>query len=310
MAIPKRSAFTLVELLVVITIIGILISLLMPAVHTSRESGRKAVCANHLHQIGVAYNNRYSKLNRSLPAPGWLGELAPYLEDMTSMYFCPSQPQSEGTTAAGYGYIILTRYPGGSRKIECRPGTNCRVTSGQFGGPIYELLFEFDDPPRGDWDDSIIRFEDRGDGWTVVTSVGNDRPNGGPGGSFGTQYFAPDGTKLWETKHGEAVSGGQHVGVQPGDRPASDYGMNIRSTGMTQDAHKILVLEYFKVIADVHYFDGADVWSDEVAPRHLGTLNVLYVGGHVESHYPNEIDPDVAELYNEYWRPASDDEAP
>lgn len=70
MRASERRAVTLIEVLVVISIVGMLMSLLLPAVQAARESARLITCENHLKQLGVAVLN-HETAYRHFPSGGW-----------------------------------------------------------------------------------------------------------------------------------------------------------------------------------------------------------------------------------------------
>lgn len=82
---PTRAGFTLVELLVVITIVSILAAMLLPALRQARSAARKTACISNLRQIGVAILNYCVEQNDgAFPAQGrwqasWMVRISPYL---------------------------------------------------------------------------------------------------------------------------------------------------------------------------------------------------------------------------------------
>jgi len=63
----RRGGFTLIECLVVVSIIGVLVAILLPAVQAARESARRAQCINNLKQIGIGLHS-YMSVHSVFPA--------------------------------------------------------------------------------------------------------------------------------------------------------------------------------------------------------------------------------------------------
>jgi len=115
MPIPSRRAFTLIELLIVITIVGILLALLMPALAGTLQAAQQVACAVNLHHLAAA-TQLYLKDHDGRcfaygEEPNWYfgvqtagsgegnrildlsqGQLAPYLGGSTDVGTCPSVP--------------------------------------------------------------------------------------------------------------------------------------------------------------------------------------------------------------------------
>jgi prepilin-type N-terminal cleavage/methylation domain-containing protein len=102
----RLSAFTLVELLTVVAIVGILLALLLPAVQMARESARKTKCANNLKQIGLALHG-YMIDFKSFP-PGYISTVLPDHDDGGPGWSWGAMCLPYIEDAAVYGKVNLT----------------------------------------------------------------------------------------------------------------------------------------------------------------------------------------------------------
>lgn len=288
--------FTLVELLVVISIIGILVALMLPGVQLVQSAARKSRCASNLYQLGIAYSNYHQRRseNERLRAPNWPSALKPFVEDTTTIYVCP-EGSNESDAGAPFKAKVLRGKDPVVEIIPFGPGSLCRRID--RGPGEYEL--RFDSGWYLDWDDFWFRVKEHPGGRTEMTCFHWDSP-----AHIYFQVLAEDETVLWDLRYPDAV--GQTYEFT-GNPSRSSYGMNARAHRLLSDAHRILMLDYEKVVADVVGRDHRDYWPSTVAPRHLGVCNVLFADGHVSARRPSQIDPRDERCQNDFWRPYRDE---
>ncbi len=159
----------MVELLVVITIIGILMGLLLPAVQSAREAARRTGCLNSMRQMGIALHSHHNALGTFPPggiehrwminpstgkrygASGrqmaWSAFLLPYMEQEALYRQIDMAKPFDAAENADAAAVVLSVYicpstPGGKQLVSGRGPCH-------YGGIFGERITGPNDPPKG-----------------------------------------------------------------------------------------------------------------------------------------------------------------
>jgi len=205
----RAGGFTLVELLVVIAIIGVLASLLLPALSKAQDRSKTMVCANNFRQIGMATFLYVDDADGYLPtgfSPGWFLGLRPYLGN--NKYFC----------AAVGGSSSSISQPQVTRNIAMCPAYDSHFVTSVSGGPPWraevwtyttdEININLETLINGVWipwkldrilrpSQCILYLESSSHNGTSYTSLYYNPRHGGSGVANASDYTAAGIQSVW-----------------------------------------------------------------------------------------------------------------
>jgi len=221
-----RGGFTLVELLVVIAIIGVLVSLMLPAINGAREAGRKMGCSNNVKNLALACLS-FESQNKALPHGG---------VSISSSEITVSQQDLICSTFLGQGYSMENDSTRGRVRL-CATGNGKAGLWSQTGGALYqaapfaELTSEFNNI-SSDATMPIYSCPSRGPGGaeSVAGGLGTGVDNVFDGTA--TKFPAVIGTKPFSQAYSATIAQNNYVSNGKTKFMFSDY---VTNQGVTPD---------------------------------------------------------------------------
>lgn len=140
---PQRPAFTLIEVLIALTIIGVLAALILPAVQQARAASRRISCASNLRQLGIAIHN-YHDVHQMFP-PGNINAFSQYCQMLPQLELGPlmakiefSEVWAEANHSARRTGVAVLRCPSDGFSPAGRPVMPSNYVANRGAGVQYD----------------------------------------------------------------------------------------------------------------------------------------------------------------------------
>ncbi len=310
----KRSGFTLVELLVAVSIIAMLVAMLIPSLGRAKDLSRATVCKSNLHTLHGAF---------TAAAQAGAAQKAPYPTKVRwpmdtydavpeqRVFRCPEDTEGGKPANSIPGLMYVLSASGyGDVRVPFEDCLSCATRTGSDNdGPYVDYVFEESPGVQVQWcpngrreypncnhhddKDGVFRFRTLSDGRVTMTLL-NFHDNTA---TVITLY----GQRLWPENPSESLH--NYVGKTTTLMFAmSSYGINSAVGGLhSVKSNTVVLVDYDEQAVDMEFPDlvARHLALPKVA-RHLGRVNTLFADGSVVSLGPTQLNP---RIHPDLWSP-------